>query len=297
MRPDRPSREAVRRALELLAADLRPELHRYAARLVGSALDGEDVVQDAFARALDAVDDLPTTTPLRPWLFRIAHNRAIDLLRRAGRHRPEPIEAADSVLDLGGPNGEAALLRRETVELALGRWAELPLPQRATVILKDVLGESLADIASLLGVSPDAVKAHLARGRARLRALEVAPAPVAPAPLSPETQRFAELFNQRDWPALRGLLAHDVRLRQSHLAPREGAAEVGQFFSFYDSYEPVRLVPARAEGREVLAVFEAARPDSPAYLIWLSWREGRIARIRDTRYVRYVMEAVALGWP
>lgn len=54
------------------------------------------------------------------------------------------------------------------------------------------------------------------------------------------------------------------------------------------------LVPARAEGREVLAVFEAARPDEPAYIIWLTWRDGRIVRIRDTRYVRYVMEAVVL---
>ena len=64
-----------------LAGALRPELHRYCARLMGSVIDGEDVVQDTFARALVAVDELQEAAPLRAWLFRIAHNRARDLLR------------------------------------------------------------------------------------------------------------------------------------------------------------------------------------------------------------------------
>ena len=64
-----------------LAGELRPELHRYCARLMGSVIEGEDVVQDTFARAFVALDELQKAPTLRAWLFRIAHNRALDLLR------------------------------------------------------------------------------------------------------------------------------------------------------------------------------------------------------------------------
>ena len=63
-----------------LAGELRPELHRYCARLMSPVIDGEDVVQNTFARALVALDELQEA-PSRAWLFRIAHNRALDLLR------------------------------------------------------------------------------------------------------------------------------------------------------------------------------------------------------------------------
>ena len=82
-----------------LAEKLRPELHRYCARLMGSVIDGEDVVQDTFARALVAVDELEDTAPLRAWLFRIAHNRALDLLRSRAIRSAEPIEAAHELAD------------------------------------------------------------------------------------------------------------------------------------------------------------------------------------------------------
>jgi len=71
-----------------LAGELRSELHRYCARLMGSVIDGEDVVQDTFARALGALGEIEEIPRIRPWLFRIAHNRALDLLRsRAARRR------------------------------------------------------------------------------------------------------------------------------------------------------------------------------------------------------------------
>src|SRR5262245_18319742 len=61
-----------------LVAEIRPELHRYCARMTGSIADGEDVVQDTLARAYYDLADLKEMPTLRPWLFRIAHNRAID---------------------------------------------------------------------------------------------------------------------------------------------------------------------------------------------------------------------------
>ena len=70
-----------REELLAVAGELRPDLHRYCARIMGSVIDGEDVVQDALVRAFVALQDLEEAPQLRPWLFRIAHNRALDLLR------------------------------------------------------------------------------------------------------------------------------------------------------------------------------------------------------------------------
>src|SRR6266581_6278141 len=135
------------RRVELLAlaSKLRPELHRYCARLMGSVIDGEDVVQDTFARAFVALDGVPNVLPLRAWLFRIAHNRALDLLRSGSIRAAEPIEAAREVADPESPDPVEALMRREAVETAVSRFVELPTVQRSVVILKDVLDQSLED--------------------------------------------------------------------------------------------------------------------------------------------------------
>src|SRR3954453_19897012 len=65
-------------------ANLRPSLHRYCSRMTGSVLDGEDVVQEALFQAYRMLDSFDDSRPLAPWLFRIAHNRCIDFLRRRG---------------------------------------------------------------------------------------------------------------------------------------------------------------------------------------------------------------------
>src|SRR5947209_14571772 len=81
--------EEGRRRFLALVADVRPELLRYCARMTGSIADGEDVVQDTLGRAYYELSQLETLPPLRPWLFRIAHNRAIDHWRREARRRSE----------------------------------------------------------------------------------------------------------------------------------------------------------------------------------------------------------------
>jgi len=193
-----------------LAGELRPELHRYCARLMGSVIDGEDVVQDAFARALDALDELDEAPPFRPWLFRIAHNRALDLLRSRAIRAAEPIEAAHEVADPDSPDPVETLMRREAVETAVSRFVELPTVQRSVVILKDVLDQSLEEIADMLDLTVNAVKAHLARGRARLKVINAQP-PVQSAtrPPSPAVARYVSLFKTgkdcaRCWPTTCG---------------------------------------------------------------------------------------------
>ncbi|MDX6548699.1 MAG: hypothetical protein QOG33_2249, partial [Gaiellales bacterium] len=258
MSAERPSAEHDRLARLLAqAGELRPELHRYCARLMGSVIDGEDVVQDTLVRAFVALQDLEETPPLRPWLFRIAHNRALDLLRSRAVRLAEPIEAAAEVADSGLPDPVEMLMRQEAVKTAVSRFAELPTLQRSVVILKDVLDESLIEIATLLDLTVDAVKGHLARGRARLREINAQAGPLPDArPASAAVARYVALFNQRDWDSLRALLADDVKLNQSSHPLRVGRADVGLFFTIYAESDGVWLAPAWIEGREVIAVFE-----------------------------------------
>ena len=162
------------------------------------------------------------------------------------------------------------------------------------IILKDVLDHSLEEIAKLLNLTIDAVKAHLARGRARLREINARAQPdVVARVASAAVAHYVGLFNRRDWDGLRTLLASDVTLNQAARPLRAGVADVGRFFSFYEGFEPVRLVPAWLEGREAIAVFVAAST-TPDYLMWLEWRDDRIAFIHDYRYARYVVEGAEL---
>src|SRR5688500_13102600 len=81
-----PLGEMARAREEFLAlvSDVRPELHRYCARLTCSVIEGEDIVQDALAKAFYAMSMSVDLPPLRPWLFRIAHNAAMDFLKSHG---------------------------------------------------------------------------------------------------------------------------------------------------------------------------------------------------------------------
>ncbi len=281
----------LRAVLVAEAEFLRPELHRYCARLLGSVIDGEDVVQDTLAKVLTLLDDLPKLSTPRAWLFRVAHNRALDVLRSRAVRAAESIDAAYDLADESALDPEEQFLRQEAIETAVSRFADLPIRQRAVVVLKDVLGEPLSDIAILLELSVDAVKAHLSRGRAALRAINRnADVQRDARPASDDIARYVALFNRRDWSSLRALLADDVRLNQATYPPRRGAADVGMFFSTYAKIDGVWLQPARLEGREVVAVFERRGDPRPAYFMWLEWMDGQITTIRDYRYVRYVRE-------
>lgn len=112
----------TRERFATLVAEIRPELHRYCARMTGSIADGEDVVQDTLARAYYALAELDEVPPLRAWLFRIAHNRAVDLNRRYDRRNLEIDDAAavDPALD-----PEDTLARAEALHAAVSRFVEL----------------------------------------------------------------------------------------------------------------------------------------------------------------------------
>jgi RNA polymerase sigma factor (sigma-70 family) len=285
--------EGRRRFLELVA-DLRPELHRYCARMTGSVADGEDIVQDTLARAYYLLPEMNELPAFRPWLFRIAHNRALDHLRRYEARMVEPLEAVrDTAVDPAPDPGDA-MAHQQAVRLAVSRFVELAPSQRSCVVLKDVLGHSLEEIGALLELSLSAVKASLHRGRLRLRQLAAA---APPEPLRRETSstvaRYVALFNARDWDGVRALLAQDVQLDLLSRAQRAGRA-VGDYLTNYERIHDWALVPAWLEGREVIAAFRAPGDARPAYFIELTVENGKVRFIRDYRYVPYVLQDAEL---
>ncbi len=283
--------DQARRRFLALVADVRPDLHRYCARMTGSVASGEDVVQDVLARAYYELSQSKELPPLRPWLFRIAHNRSIDHLRHEAYRAAEALSAANDIADAPEREPDQVLERRQAMHVALSCFLELAPAQRACVILKDVLDHSLDEIADELGLSVPAVKGALHRGRAVLqRATEDAAARIVPSP-SPALIRYATLFNARDWDGVRALLADDVRLDLVSQRKAAGRRDVGSYFSNYDRMRDWRLHPAWLDGREVLAVCHPEHGGALRYFIELCWADdGRLVSIRDFRYVPYITQ-------
>src|SRR5689334_7066077 len=280
--------------LDQLMAALRPRLHRYCARMVGSAVDGEDVVQEALAKAVAALPAAGAIERPESWLFRIAHNTALDALRRRKR---QPATRSD-IGFAGLADTGAAADSRVAVTAGLATLLRLPVAQRSCLVLIDVLGHSLAETTEILGVSLPAVKAALHRARVRLR--ELADVRDQPAPgLDPaERERlraYADRFNARDFDALRALLAEDVRLDLANRVRLAGRKEVAVYFDRYSQAAPWRLVPGLAEGRPALLASDPAdAAGGIVFVILLDWSNGRIAAIRDFHYATYVMETLAV---
>ena len=271
-----------------VVAGVRPELLRYSARMTGSITDGEDVVQDTLAHAYFELSQLKELPALRAWLFRIAHNRALDVLRRYDRRMGESLDENLNVTPSPDSAPDERIARDEAVQMSVSRFLELPPAQRSCVVLKDVLDHTLEEIAALLGLRVPAVKAALHRGRARLHKLAAIREAPAPRPSSPAVARYAALFNARDWDGVRAMLVDDVRLDLVSREKRAGFANVGHYFTNYSKTSDWHLVPAFLDGREVLAVFRDPAAVRPGYFIELSLRDERVAAIRDFRYVPYI---------
>jgi len=260
---------------------LRPQLHRYCARLTGSVIEGEDIVQDALAKAFYALGMQAEIPSLRPWLFRIAHNQAMDFLKSHGRKFTDVRDDLDDV---------AAFEERPDpaiVRAALARFLALPLSQRSAVILKDVLGHSLEETAETMETTVMAVKAALVRGRAGLRALGESKTAGADASAKELLHRYATLFNARDWEGVRALVADDCRLDLVSKSQRRGKA-VGTYFARYEK-EDITLRLVRLEGRLALAA-HVGRSDKPSYFVLVDGDGGRVTAIRDFRYVPYIAD-------
>ncbi len=273
--------------LETMSA-LRPALHRYCARMTGSVMDGEDVVQEALVEAYRKLDQFDDSRPIKPWLFRIAHNRSIDFLRRKGvRDEAEAAAAAPE-----------SMPQTEPVSLGVGKAVEhlvstLPPKERACVLLKDVFDYSLEEIAELVDSTVGGVKAALNRGRSKLASSQLATKPVRHA--DPELTRIMRLyvdrFNRRDWDGVRELIGADARLR---VADRfAGRAADAPYFSNYERWPWTwRLAVGELDGDPVVVILRSGADTwTPHSVVRMTAAGDRIERIADYIHCPWVVAA------
>jgi RNA polymerase sigma-70 factor, ECF subfamily len=270
-------------------ASIRPNLHRYCARMTGSVLDGEDVVQDALFQAYRKLDTFDDPRPLKPWLFQIAHNSCIDFLRR--RRVREGAEDATREPDWVAPT--------DPVGPEVGRAIEhlvlaLPPKERACVLLKDVLDYSLEETAELIGSTVGGVKAALHRGRAKLAALPKRSAPLrssADADTMRLLDQYVDRFNRRDWSAVRELISADAGVR---IADRfVGRLTDSPYLGRYDRMvAPWRMAVGSVDGEPAILVFnDNASTLEPHSVIRVALDGGLIVSVADYSHCPWVVRA------
>src|SRR6266702_2823569 len=147
----------ARESFERLLGELRPKLHRYCARMTGSVIDGEDVVQEALVKAIEGYDAAGPIANPEAWLFRVAHNTALDFLRRRGRR--DAIHAEGDIAAMADPVNLAE--DRAVAAAGLRTFMHLPVAQRSSVLLMDLLGYTIREIGDIIDSSVPAVKAAL----------------------------------------------------------------------------------------------------------------------------------------
>jgi len=213
----------------------RHELLAHCYRMLGSAHDAEDIVQETYLRAWRGYRDFENRSSVRTWLYRIATNACLSALAHGSRRvlpsglgapaddpNAEPVPAPD-VLWLGAipddwvtDDPAAVVTSRESLRLALvASLQHLSAQQRAVLLLRDVLAFPAADVAAMLDISVAAAKSALQRARARMRDV----APSADEVVEPTEPRARELldsymaaFETADTALLEEVLRHDAAL-------------------------------------------------------------------------------------
>jgi RNA polymerase sigma-70 factor, ECF subfamily len=276
-----------------LTGRFRGELLAHCYRMLGSAEEAEDLVQETYLRAWRSYDGFEGRASVRTWLYRIATNVCLTAIERRGR-RPlpsglgAPAEDAEAplvagpevpwlqpfpgaLLAAGGTDPAAAVVSRAGIRLAfVAALQYLSARQRAMLILRDVLELPAAEVADLLGTTTTAVNSGLRRARAQLA--EALPAEDELAePTEPDRRalldQFAAAIENADASALAGLLRADVALEMPPvLTWFTGRAAVTGFVASHFLIEPggLRLVPVTANGEPAFAVYRR-EPDG-AYL-------------------------------
>jgi RNA polymerase sigma-70 factor, ECF subfamily len=263
----------------------RRELTGYCYRMLGSVHEAEDAVQDTMLRAWKALATFEDGAGLRPWLYRIATNVSLDMLKSRSRRalpmnvapvgtsdgrlidrRPEEtwIGPAPDALTLAFDGDPAdGAVARESVRLAfIAALQHLAPRQRAVLILRDVLRWRAAEVAVLLETSADAVNSALRRARAAIEGIDRDSAASDPAVDDRELlAAYIGAFERHDVEALVGLLREDaiVEMPPFDLWLR-GRDDIRDWLIAVDAMADHTLVPVRANGSPAAAVYRPAEP-------------------------------------
>lgn len=263
----------------------RRELHLHCYRLLGSFDDADDALQETLVAAWRGLPAFQAKASMRTWLYRIATNTCLNLVRKAAR-RPQmtqPLPAAapaptgsaevtwlqpypDRLLDAlpdGDPGPDARVERNEAVSLAFVTALQLLSPRaRAVLILRDVLGFTAREAAGIIGSSEEAVAMTLSRARTTLR--QHAPSPEAlPAPAGTPAEermarRLAGALAAHDIEAVVSLLANDIQITMPPLpAMWQGRQQAARFLTevAFRLVPEARFVETRANRQPALAVY------------------------------------------
>jgi RNA polymerase sigma-70 factor (ECF subfamily) len=285
----------TRRQFHVVVDSMRPALHRFCSRMCGSVLDGEDVVQETLAQAFYYLPSLRDENRLQPWLFRIAHHKCVDFLRRERREREDTVSYEDEhapVVSL-----EDDTVDDEPVSDALAAMVgALPPKERACILLKDVLGYPLAEVARIVDSTVGGTKSALHRGRAKLRELHQLP---TRAELDREQRRllsaYVECFNDRNWDGLRRLIRSDATLEIVGATSDSASNLITTYFGNYTGLPwEWRMSVALVDGEPLVVHWKRAEAGWRAHTaVRLWWANGLIVRIRDYVHVNYLLaEAV-----
>jgi RNA polymerase sigma-70 factor (ECF subfamily) len=268
------AREGDRDAFARLVEPHRAELQVHCYRMLGSLQDAEDALQETLLSAWIGLSGFEGRSSVRTWLYRIATNRCLNVLRSSSRRPvsavplpvapPEPSRSGevpwlqpypDVLLDglpdqLPGP--EARYESREAISLAFVTAVQLlPPNQRAVLLLRDVLGYRAGETADLLGLTETAVNSALARARATMNTADRAPSEDSPEERA-LTERFVEAFTDQNVDALVALMTSDAWVRMPPL-PFEyyGVEAAHRFFTALAGHrrQIVAMVPVRANGQ------------------------------------------------
>jgi RNA polymerase sigma-70 factor (ECF subfamily) len=298
-------------AEELDLERYRGELTGYCYRMLGSTFDADDAVQECMIRAWQAADRFEGRSSVRSWIYRIATNVCLDLLRsRQRRALPmdlsspvpsstppvetspdhvwlEPVADRD-VLPLGADPAEQAVIR-DTVRLAFVAALQLlPPRQRAVLILREVLCWSAADVAELLGTTVASVNSALQRARATLAERSVEPNGRAQQ-LGPADRellaRYVQAFERYDIDALVGLLHEDASISMPPYPMwLRGTEDLrGWYLGYGIGCKGSRLLPLEVSGSPAFAQYKPAAPPGTGHVPWsiqvLEVRDGRVAHV------------------
>jgi RNA polymerase sigma-70 factor, ECF subfamily len=294
--------------IESQLEEYRSELIGYCYRMLGSAFEAEDAVQDTLVRAWRSYDRFEGRSALRSWLYRIATHVCLDMLGSAQRRaRPMDLRPAGSghATDPGeplpdevwvGPMPDSRLLpeatdpanvvaARESIRLAfIAALQKLPPKQRAVLILREVLAWSAQEVAQLLETSVPSVNSALQRARATLSAADSAGDVYRP--MDDEQKlllaRYVQAFESYDMSALTALLLEDATLSMPPLPLwMRGPAEIEAWMTGTGSVcRGSRLVPVVANGMPAFGQYHTSPSGSgyePWALITLELSAGRIA--------------------